>query len=232
MRLRSTVVSLFALGLFFAPHAHAKECKPFKQGMKFTFKFDGTLQELSEMVSKTTCKKIEIPAKLRGVRLKFDPAEPMTPEKLWDFFVRTLQAYDIPLATIAPKETKPSKADWDARIAKGIKKVSEGRYEIDKALAESFFVTSDMALKQVRVIPVIENSGFNGIKLFSIRPNSFYAKVGLKNGDIVRRIQDVKIESIQTLLNLYEQLKTHRSISLEIDRKTKRKVLKYKLVGS
>src|SRR5690606_33360651 len=72
--------------------------------------------------------------------------------------------------------------------ASGIEQVDENTYviprdEIDKQLANLNTIAT-----QARIVPSFKNGQANGFKVFSIRPGSIYQKIGVQNGDVIRRI--------------------------------------------
>ena len=237
MRNRLTIIGLLCFAALSArPQAARAECTPFKETTKLQFKFKGTLEELAQVVGKVTCKTMEIPKELRSIKISLDPNELMTAGQIWKLFVQTMWAYNVPIDVrpveearkLDKKQTK--KIDWKSRIAQGVKKTGEGSYTIQRKLVEDLFDGSDEALRQVRLVPAIEGGQIVGIKLYAVRPGSVYAAIGLKNGDVVKRIHDAEIDSIQKVLELYARFKKRKSIAVEVIRRGKAKRMNYTFV--
>jgi general secretion pathway protein C len=105
-----------------------------------------------------------------------------------------------------------------ASLGSGIRAVSENSYEvpkeeIDKALGN----LNDIAM-QARIVPAFKDGVATGFKLFSIRPDSLYSKIGIQNGDVIRRINGFEINSPEKALEVYAKLKESSRIEIEIDR--------------
>jgi general secretion pathway protein C len=103
-------------------------------------------------------------------------------------------------------------------LGTGITKTSEGQYEvprpeIDKTLAN----LNDVAM-QARIVPAFKDGVAQGFKLFSIRPDSIYAKIGVQNGDVIRRINGYDLNSPEKALEVYSKLKESSRIDIEIER--------------
>src|SRR5204863_424793 len=117
----------------------------------------------------------------------------------------------IAAAAIAPKPAlvqqagatpqsaaQPQRVELDAdKVAKlfDVRQLSENQYvvarsEINNALTN----LSDLATK-ARIVPSFKNGVANGFKLFSIVPDSLYAKIGVQNGDVIRRINGYEMNS-------------------------------------
>jgi len=83
-------------------------------------------------------------------------------------------------------------------------------------------------LSQVRVRPYFRNGKPEGLALSKIKEGSIFAKLGLKDGDIVRGVNDSTIKSPDDILVFYRKLKSGSSVALQIDRKGQRKTINYK----
>jgi general secretion pathway protein C len=57
-----------------------------------------------------------------------------------------------------------------------------------------------------------------GFKLFSIRPDSIYSKIGVQNGDVIRRINGFDLNSPEKALEVYSKMKDASRIEIEIER--------------
>jgi general secretion pathway protein C len=63
--------------------------------------------------------------------------------------------------------------------------------------------------------------------LSQVRPNSFFSKMGLRNGDIIQGVDGEPITSPDDIMDLYEELKEGSSVSLQIGRRGRNKTLTY-----
>ena len=101
----------------------------------------------------------------------------------------------------------------------GVKVVSENQYvvakrEIDNALTN----LSDLATK-ARIVPSFKNGVSNGFKLFSIVPDSLYSKIGVQNGDVIRKINGYEMNSPDKALEIYQKLRDATRIEIELERR-------------
>ena len=101
----------------------------------------------------------------------------------------------------------------------GVKQLSENQYvvarnEINSALTN----LSDLATK-ARIVPSFKNGVANGFKLFSIVPDSLYAKIGIQNGDVIRRINGSEMNSPDKALEIYQKLRDASRIEIELERR-------------
>ncbi len=82
-------------------------------------------------------------------------------------------------------------------------------------------------LQQVRIMPHFQNGKPDGLSFTNIKPNSIFAKMGLRNGDVVLGVDDQQIETVDDALGLYERLKSSDQVRLRIKRQGRQKTIEY-----
>ena len=83
-------------------------------------------------------------------------------------------------------------------------------------------------LTQVRIRPLIKNGKPDGLVLSHVKPGSIFSKLGLKNGDVVKKIDNKEIKSPDDAFAFYNRLKSGAELSLEINRGSDTKTLNYR----
>jgi general secretion pathway protein C len=99
---------------------------------------------------------------------------------------------------------------------------SPGEEKTDFTVAEDD-LNSELAnlprlLSQARAVPYFRNGKSVGMRLFAIRAGSMYEKLGLKNGDIVKAVNNNNLSDPAQALKLFEQLKNERTIAVKTER--------------
>ncbi len=91
--------------------------------------------------------------------------------------------------------------------------------------------TEDMGqlLTQARIVPYVKNGETVGYKVFAVRPGSIFDKIGLKNGDVIKMVNGMKIQSPQEALELFRQLRDESEFEITIERGNEEKTLYYTL---
>ena len=120
---------------------------------------------------------------------------------------------------VTPLVQPPVGQQPQAGGGEGVRQMSENQYvvarsEINNALTN----LSDLATK-ARIVPSFKNGVANGFKLFSIVPDSLYAKIGVQNGDVIRRINGYEMNSPDKALEIYQKLRDANRIEIEIERR-------------
>jgi general secretion pathway protein C len=83
-------------------------------------------------------------------------------------------------------------------------------------------------MSQVRIRPHFKDGKSDGLSVSRIQGDSVFSKLGLRNGDIVQKINGEPINSPDEVLALYEKLKSGSRVSLEVTRKGEPKTMDYR----
>ncbi|RKI10066.1 general secretion pathway protein GspC, partial [Corallococcus sp. AB030] len=103
-------------------------------------------------------------------------------------------------------------------LGNGIKSTGENEYEVPKAEIDKTLSNLNDVAMQARIVPAFKDGQAVGFKLFSIRPDSIYSKIGVQNGDVIRRINGFDMNSPEKALEIYSKLKDSSRIEIEIER--------------
>jgi len=98
------------------------------------------------------------------------------------------------------------------------------RQELDEALADL-----PRLLTQARLLPNFRAGVTDGFRIFNIVPGSLFAKIGLRNGDVLHRINDVEIRDPTKFMGLFASLKDAPRITLDLVRGNNRKTFEYEI---
>ena len=82
-------------------------------------------------------------------------------------------------------------------------------------------------LTQARIRPHFSDGKPDGLAVSNIRPGSFFAKLGLRNGDIVQGINGRNIKSPDDVMDVYQKLKSGSRVALQVMRKGEEKIINY-----
>ncbi len=108
-----------------------------------------------------------------------------------------------------------------------IRQISETQWAIDRAEVDSALDNMNQLFTQIRAVPHFEGGRSTGFRLFAIRQNSIFDKIGLKNGDVIQRVNGADLSDPARALALFQQLRNERDITVEIVRNKEPKTLSY-----
>jgi general secretion pathway protein C len=124
-----------------------------------------------------------------------------------------------PVAAAPPLPTAtPVKEPGTLVAGNGIKAMNENEYEVPKAEIDKTLSNLNDVAMQARIVPAFQDGVAKGFKLFSIRPDSIYTKIGIQNGDVIRRINGFDLNSPEKALEVYSKLKEANRIDIEVER--------------
>ncbi len=99
---------------------------------------------------------------------------------------------------------------------------------LDRSIVAKSLENISELISQVRVRPHYKNGQADGLMLSQVRPNTLVTKMGLRNGDVIQSVNGEPITSPDDIVDLYEELRSGSSMSLEITRRGKNKTLTYR----
>lgn len=96
----------------------------------------------------------------------------------------------------------------------GIKKVEQNRWLIEKKMLDELLEDPAKLLTQARAIPKKD-----GLRFISVQPSSVFFKIGLRNGDVLHTINEVELNDMKNVWNVFEQLKDETEFIINFTRK-------------
>ncbi|NRD50976.1 type II secretion system protein GspC [Corallococcus exiguus] len=103
-------------------------------------------------------------------------------------------------------------------LGRGIRETGPDTYAVPREdVTEALTHLPELSM-QARVVPAFKDGRPVGFKLFSIREESFYARMGLRNGDVLQRINGLDLDSPDKALEAFTKLRDARRIELQIER--------------
>jgi general secretion pathway protein C len=143
-----------------------------------------------------------------------------------------LEGPQTQLASNTPIAPQPGLGDDDpmARdLDKGVKKVSETEYQVNRELLDKVLGDTNLLARSARIVPNIVDGKPSGFKLYAIRPNSVYARIGLQNGDAVQAINGYDMSSPDKALEVYTKLRRANHLTVSVTRRGQPTTLDYSI---
>jgi general secretion pathway protein C len=145
------------------------------------------------------------------------------PERVY-FWNDTQRRYEY-VALDEPSSVPSVAAKRD--VGHDVRMTGDGAYEVGQREVDRALNDLPSLAKDARVVPAFEGGAMVGFKLFSIRPGSLFAQIGLHDGDVLQRVNGHEITSPDAALEAYAQLKDSKSVSVDLKRRGKATTLRY-----
>jgi general secretion pathway protein C len=146
----------------------------------------------------------------------------------WDYVVfRSAQGDEI-LKIVEPtgKEQAPPAAP---PVADGIEKRSDTDFVIDRSEVDKAMENLNELFTQIRAVPHFQDGKAAGFRLFAIRHDSLFEKIGLKNGDIITRINGNDLSDPARAMSLIQELRGEGRIAVDVTRNSQPTSLNYEI---
>lgn len=142
-----------------------------------------------------------------------------------------LSLEDLPKPKVAAATpAKPQNtAAPNTNLGAGVRKTGAKEWDIPRAEIDNVLSNLNQIATQARIVPSFQNGKANGFKLFAIRPNSLYSKIGIQNGDVIQRINGFELNSPDKALEIYSKLKDASNISVDLVRGGRSQSLNYNI---
>jgi type II secretion system protein C len=103
--------------------------------------------------------------------------------------------------------------------------------DVDYSKTINTLINDRNLIENLNLIPNVNEGKVEGFRVLNLPENSIPYQYGLRNGDIVRRVNGIVIDSINTAFNIYNQIKNSnvQIVTVEILRDNKPILLTYRL---
>jgi general secretion pathway protein C len=123
-----------------------------------------------------------------------------------------------PAAPVAAAPSAPPGDPLMAEMEKGVKKINENNYEVQRATVDSLLGNMSVLSRAARIVPELKDGKAAGFRLFSVRPDGPFAKIGFQNGDVISAINGLDMSSPDKALEVYTKLRSASHLSVGMER--------------
>lgn len=110
-----------------------------------------------------------------------------------------------------------------------IQQTDDNEWIIDQRALEETLSDMGKVLTDARFLPYSEGGELMGFRLSEVKPRGVFAMLGLKNGDVLVRVNEYVLDSPEKGIELLQALRGESSISLDIIRKGEPTSLSYQV---
>ena len=111
----------------------------------------------------------------------------------------------------------------------GVSTGAEDNFVIDEAELDKALENLPLLLTQARAVPYFKEGKSVGLRLFAIKTGSLFEKIGLKNGDILKSINEKSLADFSQALKLFERLKEERELEVILERSKQPRTFRYSI---
>ncbi len=115
----------------------------------------------------------------------------------------------------------------DAGFGVKVEQVSDTRWILDRVLMPANIRDLPSFLKQARAVPYVKQGRTVGFRITGISRGGFYEKIGLRNGDVLLRVNMQNLDDPAKLFSLYQEMRNKRHISILLSRNGQKQTFDY-----
>jgi general secretion pathway protein C len=119
---------------------------------------------------------------------------------------------------VAPSKVAPSRAETSPTTTGEVKEVGENRWLISRNTIESVRENFADQLRLAQMQPRTVDGKTDGFLIQRINPRSLLVKLGLQRGDVIIDVNNIKLDSPEKALQVFQQLREARQISVAVER--------------
>jgi general secretion pathway protein C len=116
-----------------------------------------------------------------------------------------------------------------ATASDNIRRTGEHAYVVDRRELAGAVDSMSGLMTQLRAVAEVHDGRPAGFKLFRIKEDSLFARLGLRDGDVVRRINGTEIADPSALLSFLDRLRHEPRVALDILRQDAPQTMVYDL---
>lgn len=103
--------------------------------------------------------------------------------------------------------------------------LGDNKVVMDKRFFDSQKSNMNDMMTQIRAVPNMADGAINGFQIFEIVKDSLYDKIGLKNQDVVQRINGQALNSMEGGLDLFNAIKNDNRFVIDVMRNKQNKTI-------
>jgi general secretion pathway protein C len=149
--------------------------------------------------------------------------------KTTSFPMPTVEINNLPIKEGIQKKNAALGRSRNNRSLVVSKKTGEREWIVDQRALSKTLENMGKVLTDARLLPYSKGGKINGFRLTQVKPRGIFGLIGLKNGDIILRVNDYEIDSPEKGMQLLTGLRGESRITLDIIRGGKPIKLNYQI---
>ena len=111
---------------------------------------------------------------------------------------------------------------------KDIRAISETEYVIDRQGFQAALENLNELITQARLTPAMgPDRKMEGFRVFSVRQGSIFQKLGIRNGDVIQRVNGVVMDDAKKGFEMFQTLKDQSHFTIDLRRGSEKKTYTY-----
>ena len=126
---------------------------------------------------------------------------------------------------LAPQTSQPASGTANSGVA--VASSGAGSFVIDQRALSAVLDNPAQAMSDARLLPSQKDGKVEGFRASEVKPNGLFAMIGIKNGDVLLRLNDFPMDSPDKALQSFIALKGQSRLKLDLVRDGKQQTFNY-----
>lgn len=123
-----------------------------------------------------------------------------------------------PLATMSETPPQTASSPQAPTAAGGATPTGAGTFVIDQRVLNAALDNIGQAMTDARLLPSVKDGRVEGFRVSEVKPSGVFAMVGIRNGDVLHKINDLPVDSPERAIQSLASLKGQNRIKLDLVR--------------
>ncbi len=120
---------------------------------------------------------------------------------------------------VAAQAAQPSAPAQPAAVGGGLASpTGSGSYVVDQRALNAALDNIGQAMTDARLLPSVKDGKVEGFRATEVKPQGIFGTIGIRNGDVLLRINDFPIDSPEKAIQSFASLKGQSRIKLDLVR--------------
>jgi len=155
----------------------------------------------------------------------FDAGRLVEVKKEQAFIVINNKKVELLTPMTPPTSAAPASSSSTANVA--VASTGAGSFVIDQRALNAALDNPTQAMTDARLLPSQKDGKVEGFRASEVKPNGVFAMIGIKNGDILQRLNDFPMDSPDKALQSFIALKGQSKLKLDLIRDGKPATFNY-----
>lgn len=130
---------------------------------------------------------------------------------------------------VDPAAARKGASKVPAELASKIKKVGEGKFEVERSAVDYIIDNQADFMKSARIAPVRQGGQVVGVRLANIKSGTLLQMLGMQTGDVLKSINGFEMTDPQKALEAYARLRTADRLVLAVQRGGKDQTIEFNI---
>ncbi len=131
--------------------------------------------------------------------------------------------------TVLENQSGKLRRNANSSSSADIQSAGNNRWQVPQAVADAARTNIAEQMRLAQLEPRIINGRTDGFMVSKLNPRSILAKMGIHRGDVILKVNNMPIDSPEKALQILQQLREARQLTVDLERKDKPMTLSYEI---